>query len=361
MALCNNYKTLYQFWRWCKYYELDFIELECYSKGIRVIDLPFEEMSDLQKRLHIKYNKYIIYNYTIKNFNVSEDQIKIYDQSIREAVNQRKQIFTDHAYNFEGYLRSIFIENCCIIVEEYTREKLIDKIKKNIVYRFWWDEFTFEELSYNVIYGHFVKNTEELVGHKQLLNYFKNRFISKEVFIDYLLQNFSLTERSINEMNAIWRNFVVFDYGWLFTNEIKRSIRVFENECRYHFNEKLIGAPSSENILFRRIRETFGKTHKILSQGAPEWLTPQRFDIYFPELNIAVEYQGEQHFKPVDFGGKGAKIAKKQFQQNLLRDQIKKDKALANDCEIVYVHPKYNLGEVLNQIQELINSRIHSK
>ena len=40
----------------------------------------------------------------------------------------------------------------------------------------------------------------------------------------------------------------------------------------------------------------------------------QSLDLYLPDFNIAIECQGIQHFKPIDFGGKGEKWAKKSFE-----------------------------------------------
>lgn len=42
----------------------------------------------------------------------------------------------------------------------------------------------------------------------------------------------------------------------------------------------------------------------VVSQASPEWLGRQRFDIYLPEINVAIEYNGIQHYKSVGlFGG----------------------------------------------------------
>ena len=38
------------------------------------------------------------------------------------------------------------------------------------------------------------------------------------------------------------------------------------------------------------------------------------YDFYLPQYNLLIEYQGEQHEKPIDFTGKGMKYAKKRFQ-----------------------------------------------
>jgi hypothetical protein len=150
---------------------------------------------------------------------------------------------------------------------------------------------------------------------------------------------------------------IYFDFQWLFGNEIKKTIRIFENECRLDFDEKIIGAFFNEDLLFREIKRTFGDNYKVISQGSPLWLKPQRFDIYFPELNIAIEYQREQHFHPVDFGGKGDKYAEKQFHQNLQRDNIKSEKSYNNNCHLLFANPNYDIEVVINKIKAEIAKR----
>ena len=71
------------------------------------------------------------------------------------------------------------------------------------------------------------------------------------------------------------------------------------------------------------------------------------FDFYIPELNICIEYDGEQHFKTIDhFGGKeGLRI--RQF-----HDQIKTNYCKNNNIPLIRI--KYN-----EDIEEKLNSFIH--
>lgn len=59
----------------------------------------------------------------------------------------------------------------------------------------------------------------------------------------------------------------------------------------------------SERDLVRIVRSLFGDlTVKV--QASPKWLSPQRLDIFVPLHKLAIEYQGAQHFVPVElFGG----------------------------------------------------------
>ena len=68
-----------------------------------------------------------------------------------------------------------------------------------------------------------------------------------------------------------------------------------------------------------------------------KWLGRQSLDFYLPEHHIAIECQGSQHFKPVDFAGKGLDWANKLFNENKKRDDIKLKKCLANNIKMIYV------------------------
>lgn len=60
-----------------------------------------------------------------------------------------------------------------------------------------------------------------------------------------------------------------------------------------------------------------------------------KFDAFDVENNIAFEYNGEQHYKPVDFAGKGAEWAKKQFQLIQERDRAKIEYCNKNKIPII--------------------------
>lgn len=68
-----------------------------------------------------------------------------------------------------------------------------------------------------------------------------------------------------------------------------------------------------------------------------KWLGRQSLDFYLPEHRIAVECQGAQHFKPIDFAGKGQDWATKSFKENKKRDDLKLKKCLTNDIKMIYI------------------------
>ena len=61
-----------------------------------------------------------------------------------------------------------------------------------------------------------------------------------------------------------------------------------------------------EDELYRLVFRLF-PGHTIRREASPPWLGQQRIDIYLPDLKLAIEHQGEQHYRPVGaFGGEEA-------------------------------------------------------
>jgi len=76
-----------------------------------------------------------------------------------------------------------------------------------------------------------------------------------------------------------------------------------ENEIRDEMNYPPIGKPSlTETKLYQLVKSVF-KGYEAIRHAKLSFLGRQHLDIYIPELRLAVEYQGEQHFKPIDFWG----------------------------------------------------------
>lgn len=61
-----------------------------------------------------------------------------------------------------------------------------------------------------------------------------------------------------------------------------------------------------------------------------EWLGLQSFDIFLPDYNVAIEYQGQQHYEPVDFFG-----GEESFEKNAERDEKKRRLAEENGVVVL--------------------------
>lgn len=63
---------------------------------------------------------------------------------------------------------------------------------------------------------------------------------------------------------------------------------------------------------------------------------PLRFDAFDTQNNIAFEYNGEQHYSPIDFGYKNYN-AHESFELVQIRDQVKKDFCKNNDIPLIII------------------------
>ena len=83
---------------------------------------------------------------------------------------------------------------------------------------------------------------------------------------------------------------------------------------------------------------------------------PLRIDAYDQVNNLAFEYNGEQHYRPVDFAGKGELWANEEYKKTLLRDAAKFQyfKNCGILCVIVPYWERCNIKNYLiNKLKEL--------
>lgn len=82
-----------------------------------------------------------------------------------------------------------------------------------------------------------------------------------------------------------------------------------------------------------------------------ENIKPLRFDFFVPDLNTAIEYDGQQHFEPVDFSGKGICYAVEMFKSILERDRIKDKYCSENNINLLRIsYTEYkNIHNILKE------------
>jgi hypothetical protein len=127
---------------------------------------------------------------------------------------------------------------------------------------------------------------------------------------------------------------------------LRKLFREAENRARTAAGVPKVGEGwVSEVDLYYGLRASIAET-RVVHQGRPSWLGRQSVDIYFPDWGVAVEYQGEQHVRPVErFGGQAA------FEIQQERDSRKRDLCAENMVTLVEVFPGYDLAEVISQIR----------
>ena len=81
-----------------------------------------------------------------------------------------------------------------------------------------------------------------------------------------------------------------------------------------------------------------------------DWSDNLRLDFYLPDIKIAIECQGKQHFEPVDFAGHGEEHAKAEFEKIIERDKRKKELCEKNNVKLIYLTKNDNIEEIIKKI-----------
>ncbi|MDV7695695.1 hypothetical protein N6B72_02065 [Chryseobacterium soli] len=185
-----------------------------------------------------------------------------------------------------------------------------------------------------------VINSEEFIT---FLNQLNLEEIEEFFCLDYLRNHAKVDEISytlLGDMLVInsgyKRNFIDWDKKIYSSDDVKKTFysrlmnnyRSLENHIRQEKGFDEVGSYVMEKHLLNLLAIEF-PNYRIISQHSPEWLNGQRFDIFIKELNIAIEYNGIQHFQPIDFFGGKEGLAKTQF-----LDNQKREKSLKNGVKI---------------------------
>ncbi len=250
---------------------------------------------------------------------------------------------------FEKHLNTNLVDSSQIFRMAYKGNQLTSFGKKNINEVFEVLDTILKTYSEQSFFENFYKNYNRQNP--------KNKSYSLEDYKKYFKQtneDSKSYDRIINDSfyNAKLKNgkassdFVILSIQY----EAGRLLREAENEYRLIIGAKKIGEGwISETELYYKIKTHF-KELDVIHHGRPDWLGRQHFDIWIPELNIAIEYQGQQHDSPVEFFG-----GEKAYKQNVKRDRLKKRKCEENNCLLLEVRPNYDLRNIINQIEKFEN------
>jgi hypothetical protein len=132
-------------------------------------------------------------------------------------------------------------------------------------------------------------------------------------------------------------------YYWRYISDFAhgtaRNWREAENLVRDRLGVPRIGEGWLAEANLLRIVQALYPQYEVLHQASPDWLGRQRFDIFIPELSLAIEYNGQQHYAPIEhFGGQRG------FEATQQRDHDKRDKAAEAGVALVEFRYDENLS-----------------
>ena len=129
----------------------------------------------------------------------------------------------------------------------------------------------------------------------------------------------------------------------------------------HHLNGHGCPLCGRNDISEEKITNIFKEHFNVISQYKPDFLKEngkfQTIDIFLPEYNIGIEYQGRQHFKPISrFGGEA------EYKSTVERDKRKFEKCSKHGIKILYFTyenkkdiPEKYIGEIFTNELDIIN------
>jgi hypothetical protein len=125
---------------------------------------------------------------------------------------------------------------------------------------------------------------------------------------------------------------------------------IFEQQPKHHYNGS--GCPMCKNSKGETFISNFLKEENITFSRQKKFLDckniyPLPFDFYLPMINICIEYDGEQHFKPMEIWG-----GEKEFNLIRIRDSIKTKYCIENNIKLVRIkYDENKLEKLKNELK----------
>jgi len=127
--------------------------------------------------------------------------------------------------------------------------------------------------------------------------------------------------------------------------------KIIENEVRKNFGHYGVGNRwTSETILYQLLRENY-PNYTLKRHYRPDFLNGLELDIYIKEERIGIEYQGIQHYEPVEHWG-----GEQGLEERKKRDELKKELCKENEVKLIYFRYDEELSEdlVKDKLNELL-------
>ncbi len=121
-------------------------------------------------------------------------------------------------------------------------------------------------------------------------------------------------------------------------DQLERRLKnAIENITREEFGFRKVGKALVSEMLLYQIVDRIFSGHEVIHHHRPDWLDGLELDIFVPELQLGIEYQGQQHFHPVEAWGGIAAL--RTLQRRDQEKRIKCESAGVTLVEIDYTEP----------------------
>lgn len=275
----------------------------------------------------------------------------ILSEELEEVLKYEKIKLSNYLYN-ECFSKKNYDESFLKLLILISN-KYYDTHEILILCRYLFEKFKSELFIKILIYNHLLKSIYCSWGHlnelfknpcykKYYQNYpiIKNLFKKdeKRFFRNYGFQTHLDAEDVVSPLLSVLAYCKFFDDNQrVFYSEgsdfgeDEKKLKIIRQELK----EKYIGKEKwiKQYTLYKNTKNIFkDKSIKVYREYSPRFLGLQRLDVYFEYDNqkVAFEYQGEQHYKPIDFfGGNPA------YQKRKELDKKKKTKCKKNSVKLI--------------------------
>lgn len=136
------------------------------------------------------------------------------------------------------------------------------------------------------------------------------------------------------------------DYYVTYNNFINQNNRCTECKNSHSKGEQAVINFLKENNIEYLNEYSFKDCRGSLSNR------PYPFDFYIPSMNVCIEFDGEQHYKPIRFGGISEEKANEMFNKTKERDNYKTNYCKEHGIKLIRIpYFEYNnINEILSQL-----------
>ena len=144
------------------------------------------------------------------------------------------------------------------------------------------------------------------------------------------LCHFCVSEQHGGDAHLEWYGSQIREHYGPYLDFLIRSTDMDINTAKSEARRRLsISRWVREDELYQLVSKLF-PTRIIRREASPPWLGRQRLDVFLPELGLAIEHQGEQHYRPIGaFGGDQG------FERTRERDERKRALCYNNGVTVI--------------------------
>lgn len=281
-------------------------------------------------------------------------------------MNSDFEYYENELLNFNNKIKKSFISDSELIKQLIKYSK---KINRNIINSYHIYQLAGWHNNNRTVTKFGNDNLEELL--KQIDNLLTNKY-SKSFFDDFFTINnnkiltfheeyydkfYQLGKHSNKVLNEEKNKLYKKPDGTATIKSVERAIcshcanlvREAENELRISYGAKKVGEGwISETKLFYKLKNYFIE-FEVIQHGRPDWLGRQHIDVWFPGYKIGIEYQGQQHDRPIEFFG-----GEKSFEENKKRDERKRMLFNENNAFLIEVREGFDFEILCEEIKSYI-------